>query len=114
MCKKPNSPIEGLRVIDASTVIAGPTIGMLLGDFGADVIKVEHPRGDPLRDTGYLKDGIGLWHKMTNRNKRGITLNFKNPSGQTLFKKLAETADVVIENFRTGTMEQWGLGWKDL
>ena len=114
MCNKPNSPIEGLRVIDASTVIAGPTIGMLLGDFGADVIKVEHPRGDPLRDTGYLKDGIGLWHKMTNRNKRGITLNFKNPSGQKLFKKLAETADVVIENFRTGTMEKWGLGWKDL
>ena len=114
MCNKPNPPIEGLRVIDASTVIAGPTIGMLLGDFGADVIKVEHPRGDPLRDTGYLKDGIGLWHKMTNRNKRGITLNFNNPSGQTLFKKLAETADVVIENFRTGTMEKWGLGWKDL
>ena len=114
MCNKPNPPIEGLRVIDASTVIAGPTIGMLLGDFGADVIKVEHPRGDPLRDTGYLKDGIGLWHKMTNRNKRGITLNFNNPSGQTLFKKLAETADVVIENFRTGTMEKWGLGWRDL
>ena len=114
MCNKPNPPIEGLRVIDASTVIAGPTIGMLLGDFGADVIKVEHPRGDPLRDTGYLKDGIGLWHKMTNRNKRGITLNFKNPSGQKLFKKLAKTADVVIENFRTGTLEKWGLGWNDL
>ena len=114
MCKKTTPPIEGLRVIDASSVIAGPTIGMLLGDFGADVIKVEHPRGDPLRNTGYLKDGIGLWHKMTNRNKRGITLNFNNPSGQTLFKKLSETADVVIENFRTGTMEKWGLGWKDL
>ena len=107
-------PIKGLRVIDASTVIAGPTIGMHLGDFGADVIKVEHPRGDPLRNTGYLKDGVGLWFKMTNRNKRGITLNFKTKGGQTLFKKLVESADVVIENFRTGTMEKWGLGWQDL
>ena len=112
---EPNRPpIEGLRVIDSSTVIAGPTIGMLMGDFGADVIKVEHPRGDPLRNTGYQKDGVGLWFKMTNRNKRGITLNFNTPRGQELFKSLVRTADVVIENFRTGTMEKWGLGWEDL
>ena len=107
-------PIEGLRVIDASTVIAGPTIGMLLGDFGADVIKVEHPQGDPLRETGYQKDGFGLWFKMANRNKRGITLNFNTARGQELFKTLILSADVVIENFRTGTMEKWGLGWEDL
>ena len=112
---EPNRPpIEGLRVIDSSTVIAGPTIGMLMGDFGADVIKVEHPRGDPLRNTGYQKDGVGLWFKMANRNKRGITLNFNTPRGQELFKSLVSTADVVIENFRTGTMEKWGLGWEDL
>jgi len=112
---EPNRPpIEGLRVIDSSTVIAGPTIGMLMGDFGADVIKVEHPRGDPLRNTGYQKDGVGLWFKMANRNKRGITLNFNTPRGQELFKSLVRTADVVIENFRTGTMEKWGLGWEDL
>ena len=112
---EPNRPpIEGLRVIDTSTVIAGPTIGMLMGDFGADVIKVEHPRGDPLRNTGYQKDGVGLWFKMANRNKRGITLNFNTPRGQELFKSLVRTADVVIENFRTGTMEKWGLGWEDL
>ena len=112
---EPNRPpIEGLRVIDSSTVIAGPTIGMLMGDFGADVIKVEHPRGDPLRDTGYQKDGVGLWFKMANRNKRGITMNFNTPRGQELFKSLVRTADVVIENFRTGTMEKWGLGWEDL
>lgn len=112
---KPNRPpIEGLRVIDSSTVIAGPTIGMLMGDFGADVIKVEHPRGDPLRNTGYQKDGVGLWFKMANRNKRGITLNFNTQRGQELFKSLVSTADVVIENFRTGTMEKWGLGWEDL
>ena len=112
---EPNRPpLEGLRVIDSSTVIAGPTIGMLMGDFGADVIKVEHPRGDPLRNTGYQKDGVGLWFKMANRNKRGITLNFNTPRGQELFKSLVRTADVVIENFRTGTMEKWGLGWEDL
>ena len=107
-------PLAGLRVVDASTVIAGPTIGMIMGDFGADVIKVEHPRGDVLRDTGAQKDGIGLWFKMANRNKRCITLNFGSDKGQELFKKLIETTDVLIENFRTGTMEKWGLGWEDL
>ena len=106
--------LKGIRVIDAATVIAGPTIGMLLGDFGADVIKVEHPRGDVLRVTGHQKDGVGLWFKMANRNKRCITLNLSSGKGQELFKKLVQTTDVLIENFRTGTMERWGLGWKDL
>jgi crotonobetainyl-CoA:carnitine CoA-transferase CaiB-like acyl-CoA transferase len=108
------SPLDGLRVVDASTVIAGPTIGMLMGDFGADVIKVEHPRGDVLRNTGYQKDGVGLWFKMANRNKRCVTLNFSTEKGQEVFKKLIETTDILIENFRTGTMEKWGLGWEDL
>tara|TARA_R110002124_G_scaffold52025_2_gene150035 strand:- start:26163 stop:27368 length:1206 start_codon:yes stop_codon:yes gene_type:complete len=108
------SPLQGLRVIDAATVIAGPTIGMLMGDFGADVIKVEHPRGDVLRETGQKKDGVGLWFKMANRNKRCVTLNFSHEKGQALFKELVKTADVLIENFRTGTMEKWGLGWEDL
>tara|TARA_R110002050_G_scaffold203490_2_gene338690 strand:- start:2361 stop:3569 length:1209 start_codon:yes stop_codon:yes gene_type:complete len=108
------SPLDGLRVVDASTVIAGPTIGMLMGDFGADVIKVEHPRGDVLRNTGYQKDGVGLWFKMANRNKRCVTLNFGTEKGQEVFKKLIKTTDVLIENFRTGTMEKWGLGWEDL
>jgi len=107
-------PLKGLRVIDAATVIAGPTIAMLMGDFGADVIKVEHPKGDPLRVTGYQKDGHGLWSKMANRNKRAVTLNLSTAKGQELFKKLAADADVVVENFRTGTMERWGLGWEDL
>ena len=107
-------PLEGLRVIDAATVIAGPTIGMILGDFGADVIKIEHPRGDVLRNTGAIKDGVGLWFKMANRNKRCITLNFGSPRGQELMKELVKTADVLIENFPTGTMEKWGLGWEDL
>lgn len=107
-------PLKGLRVIDASTVIAGPTIGMLMGDFGADVIKVEHPRGDVLRVTGAQKDGIGLWFKMANRNKRCVTLNFGSEKGQELFKEMIKSTDVLIENFRTGTMEKWGIGWEDL
>jgi formyl-CoA transferase len=107
-------PLEGLRVIDAATVIAGPTLGMILGDFGADVIKVEHPRGDVLRKTGYLKDDTSLWFKMTNRNKRCVTLNFGSEKGQALFKELVKSADVVVENFRTGTMEKWGIGGEDL
>ena len=114
MTEQKAPPLKGLRVIDAATVIAGPTIGMLMGDFGADVIKVEHPRGDVLRETGQKKDGIGLWFKMANRNKRCVTLNFSHEKGQALFKELVKTADVLIENFRTGTMEKWGLGWEDL
>ena len=114
MTEQKAPPLKGLRVIDAATVIAGPTIGMLMGDFGADVIKVEHPRGDVLRETGQKKDGVGLWFKMANRNKRCVTLNFSHEKGQALFKELVKTADVLIENFRTGTMEKWGLGWEDL
>lgn len=114
MTEKKAPPLKGLRVIDAATVIAGPTIGMLMGDFGADVIKVEHPRGDVLRETGQKKDGVGLWFKMANRNKRCITLNFSHEKGQALFKELIKNTDVLIENFRTGTMEKWGLGWEDL
>nr|MCH9674670.1 CoA transferase [Gammaproteobacteria bacterium] len=114
MSDTPTTPLDGLKVIDAATVIAGPTIGMLLGDFGADVLKIEHPRGDVLRNTGHLKDGVGLWFKMANRNKRCITLNFSQAEGQEILKKLVETTDVLIENFRTGTMEKWGLGWEDL
>jgi len=106
--------LAGLRVIDAATVIAGPTIGMLLGDFGADVIKIEHPRGDVLRNTGAQKDGVGLWFKMANRNKRCVTLCLSKPKGAALFKRMIENTDVLIENFRTGTMEKWGLGWEDL
>lgn len=99
-----------IRVIDASTVLAGPLIGTLLGDFGADVIKVEHPSGDSLRDFGRKKDGKPLWWKVVNRNKRCITLDLKQPAGQEAFRKLAATADILIENFRTGTMASWGLG----
>ena len=110
----PQTPLGGLKVIEAASVIAGPMIGMHLADFGADVIKIEHPAGDVLRTTGAQKDGVGLWFKMANRNKRLITLKLSDPEGQAIFKDLIKDADVVIENFRTGTMEKWGLGWEDL
>ncbi|TXL77607.1 CoA transferase [Vineibacter terrae] len=104
-----SGPLDGLRVIDAASLFAGPVIASLLGDFGADVIKVEHPGGDALRKTGYQKDGVPLWWKVVARNKRCITLDLKK--GGDIFKKLVAGADVVIENFRPGTLEKWGLGW---
>jgi formyl-CoA transferase len=101
--------LEGVRVIDASTVLAGPLIGAILGDFGADVIKVEHPEGDSLREFGKKKDGKPLWWKVINRNKRCVTLNLKLPTSQEAFKKLVMNADVLVENFRTGTLASWGI-----
>jgi len=107
-------PLAGLRVLDLGTVYAAPITAMLLGDWGADVIKVEHPRGDPARTHGLSKDGHGLWWKVIARNKRTITLNFSTPDGQDILRRLVEQADVVIENFRPGVMEKWGLGPEDL
>ncbi|MGE0854368.1 MAG: CaiB/BaiF CoA transferase family protein [Hyphomicrobiaceae bacterium] len=104
-----SGPLEGLRVIDAASLFAGPVIASLLGDFGADVIKVEHPTGDALRKTGYMKDGVPLWWKVVGRNKRCITLDLKQ--GGDIFKRLVAGADVLVENFRPGTLEKWGLGW---
>src|SRR4051812_33164096 len=103
-------PLAGLRVLDLGTVYAAPITAMLLGDWGADVIKVEHPRGDPARTHGLSKDGHGLWWKVIARNKRTITLNFSKPDGQDILRRLVELADVVIENFRPGVLEKWGLG----
>jgi crotonobetainyl-CoA:carnitine CoA-transferase CaiB-like acyl-CoA transferase len=102
-------PLSGLRVIDAATLIAGPMVATVMGDFGADVIKVEHPRGDPLRTHGHQKDGIGLWWKSMSRNKRTVALDLGQEAGQEIFRSLARTADVLIENFRPGTLERWGL-----
>ena len=107
-------PLAGLRVLDLGTVYAAPITAMLLGDWGADVIKVEHPRGDPARTHGLSKDGHGLWWKVIARNKRTITLNFGKPEGQDILRRLVAQADVVIENFRPGVMEKWGLGPEEL
>src|SRR5512135_1633502 len=107
-------PLEGVRVLDAATLFAGPLAAMLLGDYGADVIKIEHPKGDPVRGHGHSKNGVPLWWKMISRNKRAITLNFGNPEGQKILLDLVERADVLIENFRPGTLERWNLGWEVL
>jgi formyl-CoA transferase len=104
-------PLHGLRVIDCATIFAGPLIATMMADFGADVIKIEHPSGDPLRAMGQKKDGHGLWWKLTGRNKRCIALNLKAPDDAEIFKALIADADVLVENFRTGTLESWGLGW---
>jgi len=104
-------PLEGLRVIDASTILAGPLCCQILGDFGADVIKVEHPvSGDSMRGHGWQKDGTPLWWKEISRNKRTIGLDLSAAEGAEAFGRLAATADVVVENFRPGTLEKWGVG----
>jgi crotonobetainyl-CoA:carnitine CoA-transferase CaiB-like acyl-CoA transferase len=109
------APLTGIRVLDASTLLAGPIICQLLGDFGADVVKIEHPEGgDSLRTHGPDKDGHGLWWKVVGRNKRSIGLYLGEPDGAAVFRALVRTADVLVENFRPGTLERWGLGYDDL
>lgn len=110
-----NLPLEGLKVVDIAVLFASPTISQNMGDFGADVIKVEHPKlGDSLRSLGAAKNGIPLWWKITNRNKKCVTLDLGKPEGQEIFKRLIADADVLTENFRPGTMEKWGIGWEVL
>jgi crotonobetainyl-CoA:carnitine CoA-transferase CaiB-like acyl-CoA transferase len=106
--------LGGIKVIDTATLFAGPLAATVLGDFGAEVIKVEHPRGDPSRSHGFAKDGVGLWWKTLGRNKKCVTLNLGKPEGQEIFARLVEDADVVIESFRPGTLERWNLGYERL
>jgi crotonobetainyl-CoA:carnitine CoA-transferase CaiB-like acyl-CoA transferase len=108
-------PLGGIRVVEAATLFAAPLAGMFLGDFGAEVIKLEHPRRpDPARGHGPSKDGVGLWFKTLARNKRLATLDLSRREGAEVFLRLVSTADVVLENFRPGTLERWGLGWEEL
>jgi crotonobetainyl-CoA:carnitine CoA-transferase CaiB-like acyl-CoA transferase len=106
--------LHGIRVLDASTLFAGPLAATILSDFGAEVIKIEHPRGDPVRHHGFSKDGIPLWWKMLSRNKRTVTLNLSKAEGQSIMEQLVVGADVLIENFRPGTLERWNLAPEDL
>ena len=105
-------PLAGLRVVEFGQLLAGPYVGTLLGDFGADVVKIEAPPGgDPMRDWGRLRhNDHSLWWSILARNKRSITLNLRTERGQAVAKDLAASADVIVENFRPGTMEKWGLG----
>jgi crotonobetainyl-CoA:carnitine CoA-transferase CaiB-like acyl-CoA transferase len=107
-------PLSDLRVVDCATLFAGPLISTLMADYGADVIKVEHPRGDAMRSMGWSKDGVSLWWAFASRNKRCVTLNLSRPKGQALLRKLLTDADVFIENFRPGTLERWNLAPGDL
>ena len=107
--------LQDIKVIDLATLFAGPMAATMLADFGAEVIKIEHPKnGDPVRTHGSSKNGVGLWWKMLARNKKSLTLYLGSPEGQDIFKKLVKDADVVIENFRPGTLEKWGLGYEEL
>ena len=107
--------LDGIRVLELGQLIAGPFAGKTLADFGADVIKVEPPgAGDPLRKWRLLRDGTSVWWEVQSRNKRSVCLDLREPGGQEAARALAAEADVVIENFKPGTLEQWGLGWDRL
>ncbi len=111
----PSGPLAGVRVIELGQLIAGPFCGKTLGDFGAEVIKIEPPgKGDPLRKWRLLKDGNSIWWEVQSRNKQSVTLDLTKPEGQDILRSLVKEADVLIENFRPGKMEEWGLGYEEL
>ncbi|HKK23405.1 MAG TPA: CaiB/BaiF CoA-transferase family protein [Pseudohaliea sp.] len=103
-------PLEGLRVIELGQLLAGPFTGTILAYFGAEVIKVEPPGGDPIRGWREVKDGTSLWYRSLGRNKKSVTLDLKSDRGRALALQLLDGADVLVENFRPGALEQWGLG----
>jgi crotonobetainyl-CoA:carnitine CoA-transferase CaiB-like acyl-CoA transferase len=110
-----SGPLKGLKVLDLSIIVAGGTATSLMADFGAEVVKVERPgSGDPLRNWGPFANGVSLWWKVHSRNKKSITLNLAEKEGQNLLKDLAKQADLLVEGFRPGAMEKWGLGPDDL
>ncbi|WP_310628643.1 CaiB/BaiF CoA-transferase family protein [Limnohabitans sp.] len=107
--------LQGLRVVEMGQLIAGPFAAKTLGDFGADVIKIEPPgAGDPLRNWRMLQDGTSVWWQVQSRNKKSIAVDLRNPEGQAIARQLIAQADVLIENFRPGTMEGWGMDYESL
>ncbi|MBU9339626.1 CaiB/BaiF CoA transferase family protein [Burkholderia multivorans] len=109
------TPLDGIRVLELGQLIAGPFAGRMLAEFGADVIKIEPPgAGDPLRKWRLLHDGTSVWWAVQSRNKSSVTLDLRTPEGQDVVRRLVAEADVLIENFRPGTLEGWGLGWDTL
>ena len=110
-----DGPLSGLRVVDASTILAGPLACQILGDYGAEVIKIEHPKaGDGMRGHGPSVDGTPIWWSEIARNKRTVALSLSSAEGADVFRRLVATADVLVENFRPGTLERWGLDPADL
>ena len=108
-------PLTGLRVIDLSRIIAGPFCAQLLGDMGAEVIKIETPnKGDPVRAQGAIKDGMSWYYAFYNRNKKSLTINLRSAEGKAILSDLIRTCDVVVENFRPGVMEEMGFGYSHL
>jgi formyl-CoA transferase len=113
---RPDGPLADLRVVEMGQLLAGPFCGQLLGDFGAEVIKLESPgSGDPMRQWGREKPhGKSLWWPVVARNKKSVTCNLRSPGGQELARRIIDTADIVVENFRPGTLERWGLDFETL
>jgi crotonobetainyl-CoA:carnitine CoA-transferase CaiB-like acyl-CoA transferase len=110
-----NGPLVGLRVLELGTLIAAPFAARMFADFGAEVIKIEAPEvGDPLRKWRKLHKGTSLWWYLQSRNKKSVAVDLRTPAGQDVIRKLVAEADVVIENFRPGTLEKWGIGWSQL
>ena len=108
-------PLDGIRVIELGQLIAGPFAGSILAYFGAEVIKIEPPeKGDPIRNWRFVKDGTSLWWRSIGRNKKSLTLDLRKQRGREVIKKLLVNADVLIENFRPGVMEDWNLGPEDI
>lgn len=115
MSEEKRLPLQGVKVIELGTLIAGPFCARLLGEFGAEVIKIEPPGlGDPLRKWRTLYRGTSLWWQAQARNKKSVTLDLKQPEAQEIVRKLVAGADIVVENFRPGAMEKWNLGWEQL
>ncbi|MEY2632939.1 MAG: hypothetical protein RIR00_1593, partial [Pseudomonadota bacterium] len=111
----PPLPLAGLKVIELGTLIAGPFCTRILAEFGAEVIKIESPKGgDPLRQWRKLHEGTSLWWYVQARNKQSLTLNLKHPAGRRIIEQLVAEADIVVENFRPGVLEKLGLGWEAL
>ena len=107
-------PLAGYRVLEIGSTVAGPFCGRMLADFGAEVIKIEPAEGDPVRTMGKSVDGRSLYAASIFRNKRLVAIDLRRPEGRALIKELAAKVDVLVENFKPGTLEKWGLGWKDL
>ncbi len=107
--------LAGIKVLELGTLIAGPFCSRMLGEFGADVIKIEAPDGgDPIRSWRVLKDGTSLWWSVQSRNKKSLTLNMKDERGRAIARQLALEADIIVENYRPGVLEKWGIGYEQL